>query len=643
MNNEEKPIHDKTKVDCLVDQILNYVRKPNPDYALMINGPWGCGKTFFVKNRLASSLRKGTSLTYISLHGVKSFRELDVRMLLGQAQWTKSLPASTIDWISSIPTLAEDGPLISRLLVGLIPSLNGLWKWITRKLKFCCSSKKSCPPCPELIVVDDLERISDAMSIKDILGYFSTHFISVGKHVVFVCDETQSTLSSEDYRTTREKYVRRILSFPGIDDEMLSQLIKARCSDPSIECAVKNILPSIADFIRRHNIKNLRTVSLFVDGYSDLVRGLSDSEFLEKAGHAIVERLFPLYNEIALGKLSADNLSNHAGLDNLDSYRFGATLAKLEGSSKQIENEETKDYPSEFLERYDGVFTQWIFRHEVFRFALTNEFDPESFKQDFADVCRELSGAERALEAVRNYYFLDEDDLLPQVQTCLCAIDTNKFGFQDLSTLSFCFSMIDKQNYLSETEWKQGLDARMLSAVDHVPGPKSLEEAEELYDAWIRAPFHELVAGSLQQTILTRIKERVRSFLVSKRSEALSEIFDSLQNKREPTDTYVRGRFSDSLLSDIVSFGMQERVAELSTFGLRWMEHYIQRSYLDRPASPNPQTETKTAAAEIARTVNARLSKGDLTVARKTRLTEFADKLAQLGKHLNNQPPQETH
>ena len=200
----------------------------------------------------------------------------------------------------------------------------------------------------------------------------------------------------------------------------------------------------------------------------------------------------------------------------------------------------------------------------------------------------------------------------------------------------------DKQNYLSGTEWKQDLSERMLSAVDHVQDPKSLEEAEELYDDWIRAPFHKLVAGSLQQTILTRIKERVCSFLGSKRSEALSEIFDSLQNKREPTDTYVRGRFSDSLLSDIVSFGMQKRVAELSTFGLRWMGHYIQRSYLDKPMSSLPQIETRHAAAEIERTINARLSKGDLSVARRARLSEFAEKLAQLGQRLNNQPPQET-
>lgn len=642
MNNEEQPISGKTKLDCLVDQILNYVRKPNPDYALMVNGPWGCGKTFFVKNYLAAALGKETSLTYISLHGVKSFRELDVRMLLGQAHWTKSLPASTIDWISSIPTLAEDGPLISRLLVGLIPSFTGIWKWTTRKLQSIRSSGKSLPLCSELIVVDDLERISKSVSIKDILGYFSTHFIYAGKHVVFVCDETQSTLSDEDYRTTREKYVRRILSFPEIDDKMLRQLISSRCLDPSIESVVQIIRPKIADFIRQHEIKNLRTVSTFVDGYSDLVRGLSDSEFFKKAGHAIVECLFPLYNEIALGKLSADNLSDHAGLDNLDSYRYGATVAKLVGSSNQKATAETQAYPSEFLKRYDGVFTKWSFRPEVFRFALTNEFSPESFKRDFADVCREKSGAARALEEVQNYSFLDEEDLLPQVQTCLCAMDANKYGFKELSILSFYFSMIDNQKYLSRTEWKQGLSERMLSAVEHVQCPKSLEEAEELYDDWIRAPFHELVAKPYQQTVNARIKERVCSFLDSKRYEALVEVFDSLQKKREPTDTYVKGRFSDSLLLDIVSFGMQERVAELSTFGLHWVENYIQRSFLDGSVSPNFQIKTMNAATEIRRTITARLSDEDLSVARRARLTEFDDKLAQLEQRLNNQPPQET-
>ena len=49
----------------------------SPEYAVMLKGPWGCGKTWFI-NRYRDKLReKGTKHLYISLHGISSFAEID--------------------------------------------------------------------------------------------------------------------------------------------------------------------------------------------------------------------------------------------------------------------------------------------------------------------------------------------------------------------------------------------------------------------------------------------------------------------------------------------------------------------------------------------------------------------------------------
>ena len=39
-------------MEDLVESILDYVRSDYTDYAIMINGEWGVGKTHFWKNRI---------------------------------------------------------------------------------------------------------------------------------------------------------------------------------------------------------------------------------------------------------------------------------------------------------------------------------------------------------------------------------------------------------------------------------------------------------------------------------------------------------------------------------------------------------------------------------------------------------------
>ena len=58
-------------MDDLVESILDYIRADYTDYAIMINGEWGSGKTYFWNNKIRSKLESmqinGKKLTTISL------------------------------------------------------------------------------------------------------------------------------------------------------------------------------------------------------------------------------------------------------------------------------------------------------------------------------------------------------------------------------------------------------------------------------------------------------------------------------------------------------------------------------------------------------------------------------------------------
>ena len=64
--------------------ILGFLKNVSVDFALMIEGPWGVGKTYFVKNSLTEIFKQAKlSPVYVSLNGVSSFEEVAAQIIFG--------------------------------------------------------------------------------------------------------------------------------------------------------------------------------------------------------------------------------------------------------------------------------------------------------------------------------------------------------------------------------------------------------------------------------------------------------------------------------------------------------------------------------------------------------------------------------
>ena len=67
------------KENEIIDIVKEYVENKNTGYAIMIDGEWGSGKTYFVREKLEKKLKKLWEETkreikfiYVSSYGVKS-------------------------------------------------------------------------------------------------------------------------------------------------------------------------------------------------------------------------------------------------------------------------------------------------------------------------------------------------------------------------------------------------------------------------------------------------------------------------------------------------------------------------------------------------------------------------------------------
>ena len=199
--------------------LLHYAENPDPRYAVMLKGRWGCGKSFFVCNWLdkykEKYLKGENSLEpiYVSLYGLKETSQITrcIDQVLHPflyskgAEFTKKLFKiagkivfkTTLDWNKdSKEDVSFDATLDSLSLL---------------------SSKDSEFVGTKLLVFDDLERC--LIDMKLLLGYIN-NFVEHGScHVIIVGDETHVIENAKNILTEfKEKTVGREFEVkPDID------------------------------------------------------------------------------------------------------------------------------------------------------------------------------------------------------------------------------------------------------------------------------------------------------------------------------------------------------------------------------------------------------------------------------------------
>ena len=109
-------------MEDLVESILDYVRADYTDYAIMINGEWGSGKTYFWNNRIRNKIEslqlngKQYTTIYMSLYGISNLEEISKKIFIETSQLMDKNVRKHLDTTGkySIPEYAKTGLKIQR-------------------------------------------------------------------------------------------------------------------------------------------------------------------------------------------------------------------------------------------------------------------------------------------------------------------------------------------------------------------------------------------------------------------------------------------------------------------------------------------------------------------------------------------------
>ena len=171
-------------MEDLVESILDYIRSDYTDYAVMINGEWGAGKTYFWNNKVRKKIesmqlngRRYTTI-YMSLYGISNLEEISKKIFIETTQlMDKNLRKfMNNNEQKTIPEYAKTGIDMANLF-GVTQNGDKL-----DYAEFFSTDDK-------VLCFDDLERAN--VDVIDILGYINNFVEHDHIKTIIICNEKE--------------------------------------------------------------------------------------------------------------------------------------------------------------------------------------------------------------------------------------------------------------------------------------------------------------------------------------------------------------------------------------------------------------------------------------------------------------------
>ena len=171
-------------MEDLVESILDYIRSDYTDYAVMLNGEWGSGKTHFWNNKIKKKIEsmqlngKRYTTIYMSLYGISNLEEISKKIFM---ETTQLMDKNLRRFMNSkgqetIPEYAKTGIDMANFF-GVTQNGNKL-----DYAEFFSTDDK-------VLCFDDLERAN--VDVIDILGYINNFVEHDHIKTIIICNEKE--------------------------------------------------------------------------------------------------------------------------------------------------------------------------------------------------------------------------------------------------------------------------------------------------------------------------------------------------------------------------------------------------------------------------------------------------------------------
>lgn len=217
--------------------------------SLLIDGPWGCGKTYQIKEFINKQKNK-RKCYYLSIFGTNSINELNNNLYatihpnIVKAKRIASTALNIcVNGIKNFPIPGAEN--ISNIIDGLDFSLNN------------DNDSLNIPKAP-IVIFDDLDRLGDNLKYPELLGYISSLFMK-GVRFIGIISSNELEDNNESFEKFREKVFDAYHIINTTDEEIIKKILS--------ETGIENLEIPIS--IVGNNIRRARKALVF---YKKLLR-----------------------------------------------------------------------------------------------------------------------------------------------------------------------------------------------------------------------------------------------------------------------------------------------------------------------------------------------------------------------------------
>lgn len=375
----------------IIDEILRYLHDDSYNYAVLIDGEWGSGKTYFVNNTLTKIIEKQESdletsrkVQYISLYGCKAISDVQENIAWSFAEDARKVIQDKNNF-GTTGQKVSNNTLLSSKKIG-----NAILKKFLPNMPLYEIASDWLNLGSFIFVFDDLERCD--CPINEVFGFLNELVEHENTKVILIANEKElsgiaeiqylelqysltldnrinwpspntsnfwavrksnSNLISLDemerrrkllfptkeansnYRRIREKLIGVTLKYEPNIPLIISEILKSSKYDPYIKDMLEKKKEAFSLEMQNRNHKNLRTFQFFLSKVSYLLEKLSDintdPEYLDIIKEHIISETF--YQAIKFKSNDQPSRTMHAQLKKEQEAKFQSIKQYIESGT----------------------------------------------------------------------------------------------------------------------------------------------------------------------------------------------------------------------------------------------------------------------------------------------------------------------
>lgn len=392
-------------------EIVNkYISKANTDYALILNGEWGTGKTFYIENVIIPNLPKEYTVLFLSLVGIQSITEIKEKIVYNYLSSNKERKdKNKTKYYKLADMIIELGIDIDLFH---IKDFAQLGKFAKEKHLYKAFNNISTNKL--IMIFDDLERI-DCVSINEIMRFIHNSFTIKSVKVIYISDENH-IVDKNKYNEIKEKYIRITHLFNPSLNDLLCDCLKSLMSDKLYNDFIIGQLNTIELTFENAGHRNLRTFFYICDLFLEIFDFVSKN--YEQHKDVILMKYFQ--------SLLILSIEQKLGKED----RFDSDLLSFEKRQFSLrETEETDGYLLNFKNKYINMSgLEFNYYSEVVNLIRHGIFDKNGSRKTIENIMKNEnrirdSDSEKAkyeaLSVVKNYRKYNESELLDFIDKLL--------------------------------------------------------------------------------------------------------------------------------------------------------------------------------------------------------------------------------